>query len=99
MDQIVRCDNCSKTFKLKQINLQEKYLGAMYVETFFNTPCCNHKHLVCIKDTKCRELEDKLKNKSLELLESNVDIVKANEELNNIQKEYKGHMDLINGKV
>lgn len=99
MDQIVRYNNCGETFKLKQINLQEKYLGAMYTETFFNTPCCNHKHLVCIKDTKCRELEDKLKSKSLELLKSNVDIVKTNEELNNILKEYKEYMNLINGKI
>ena len=99
MDQTIRCDNCGEAFKLKQITLKEKYLGAMYVETFFNTPCCNHKHLVCIKDTKCRELEDKLKSKSLELLKSNVDIVKTNEELSDIQKEYKWHMDLINGKV
>lgn len=91
---IVICDECNKKFSLKQEDLQEKYLGAMYTEIYYNCKRCGHKYLIGVKNSKCRKLEYKLKNKSLEALKGK----DVKEELEKIQKSHKREMDRINGR-
>lgn len=55
---IVICESCKKQFEMTQDMLKEKYLGAMYTESYYICPCCGKKYIVAIKNAKCRKLRE-----------------------------------------
>ncbi|EPS47736.1 hypothetical protein HYH70_15720 [Clostridium botulinum] len=94
------CDNCKREFEMSQDKLKEKYLGAMYTEVYYECPHCNKKHLVCVMNGKCRRLKKQMELRILNKFKktNDVDIIIADKEIDNIQKEFKREMDKINGK-
>ncbi len=96
----VICDSCNKEFVMKQEMLQEKYLGAMYTEIFYNCPKCRKKYLVCIMNSKCRKLKREIKEKSLARFNASKDIetVLLDNDIDKIQQELKREINRINGK-
>ncbi|MDM8310825.1 hypothetical protein HF846_04085 [Clostridium cadaveris] len=57
---IVICESCRKQFEMTQEMLKEKYLGAMYTESYYICPCCGKKYIVAIMNSKCRKLRKEL---------------------------------------
>lgn len=101
MDQLVKCDICGKTYSLSNVKLQEKYLGAMLTEVFFNAPCCNYKVFCCIKNSKCRNLIkkiDNIRNSFDEKFSGKHRSKHQIKKLEILQKELKIEMDKINGR-
>ncbi|NHL37853.1 hypothetical protein FDE95_14845 [Clostridium botulinum] len=94
------CDNCKREFEMSQDKLKEKYLGAMYTEVYYECPKCNKKHLVCVMNSKCRRLKRQMELRILNKFKetNDVDIIIADKEIDNIQKEFKREMDKINGR-
>ncbi|CAM3001525.1 hypothetical protein HAHI6034_10935 [Hathewaya histolytica] len=94
----VICDNCKREFEMKQDKLEEKYLGAMYTEVFYNCPHCCIKHLVGVMNAKCRHLKRKMETRILRRFKdtNNINTVVADKDIDNIQKELKAEMDRIN---
>lgn len=75
----VICEKCSKEF---DVNVQEKYLGAMYTEIFYMCTECNCKYVVCVINNKCRDLKRRIH-------------INNTKELKN---EFKKELDRINGR-
>lgn len=96
----VICERCKREFNMKQEMLQEKYLGAMLTEIFYNCPKCGHRYLICIQNAKCRKLKAKLdiESKKLYSITNDVEKVLKSKMLDNIQIELKKETDRINGK-
>lgn len=94
------CDSCGKEFTMKQEMLQEKCLGAMYTEVYYNCPKCGKKYLVCILNAKCRVLKRKIKEKSLAAYNGTKDInrVLLDNDIDKVQSELKREMNRINGR-
>lgn len=97
----VICDNCKREFEMSQNKLQEKYLGAMYTEIYYNCPHCNKKHLICVMNAKCRVLKRKMEAESKKkfAITNSIDSVLQDEKIDNIQKQLHKEMDRINGKA
>lgn len=96
----VTCDSCNKEFIMKQQMLQEKYLGAMYTEIYYNCPKCGKKYLVCILNAKCRILKREIKEKSLSRFNATKDVetVLLDKDIDKAHQELKREMNRINGR-
>ncbi|AUM96155.1 MULTISPECIES: hypothetical protein [Clostridium] len=94
------CDNCKREFVMKQEMLREKYLGAMYTETYYNCPKCGKKYLVCIMNSKCMKLKREIKENSLARFNTTKDIetVLLDKNIDKLQQELKNEMNRINGR-
>lgn len=96
----VICDSCNKEFIMTQEMLQEKYLGAMYTEVYYNCPKCGKKYLVCVLNPKCRRLKREIREKSVAKFNATKDIetVLLDTDIDLLQQELKKEMNRINGK-
>ncbi|KEI12783.1 hypothetical protein [Clostridium novyi] len=88
------CVKCSKKFN---VELQEKYIGAMIVEMFFACPKCGKRYFIGIQNNKCRRLQREIDivNKKLNYKYSEKLVLKQKELTQMLKKE----MDRINGKT
>ena len=83
------CNNCGRAFTKADIEIKEKYLGAMITEQYYHCPYCNFKYIVGLFDNKFREL----KRKSERLA-----AIRKHEEAEKTFIAMKRHADLLNGR-
>ena len=90
---IAICEKCKRRFN---VELQEHYLGAMYIEDYIMCPNCGQKYIIAITNRKIRKLKDmvdiKRKKYQRERTEEN------KKDFLNSLKTFKKELDNINGK-
>lgn len=103
---IFNCECCNQEFELHQVELKEKYLGAMITKLYYSCPRCRDEKLICITNTKTREMTRKVKRKIKYYNENDKAIMNTLnlssydliEMIKEEQKELKEAMNKLNGK-
>ncbi|MCD3217477.1 hypothetical protein FDJ70_07630 [Clostridium botulinum] len=92
------CVKCSKKFN---VELQEKYIGAMIVEMFFACPKCGERYFIGIQNNKCRRLQREINLINKEILDKtnkNMAHVEETLKVEKLTEILKIEMDKINGR-